>query len=86
MTRLFAALEPIQVDTDAAGVPRRFFWRAAWHPVEIMCNRWRIETTWWVHGAEAYRDYFKLATEDGLLVEIYRDLAGGGWYLARLYD
>jgi hypothetical protein len=33
-----------------------------------------------------WREYFRLVTVSGLLVDVYRDMAGGGWYVQRVYD
>lgn len=75
---------PISVDTDALGVPRCFEWLGQTHRVEIVANRWRVDEDWW--RKRIWREYFKLATDSGLLVVVFRDLVGGGWYLQRLYD
>jgi len=36
---------------------------------------------WRVH-----RKYHLVTTESGLICEIYEDVAGGGWFLARVMD
>jgi hypothetical protein len=84
MSRLWADGDPIEVDVEADGLPRVFHWRGAWHPVTGIANRWRVRTGWWIE--EAWREYFKLTTADGLLCTIYHDLATGDWFCARLYD
>lgn len=33
-----------------------------------------------------WREYFRLVTVSGLLVDVYRDISGGGWYVQRVYD
>jgi hypothetical protein len=47
-------------------------------------RRWRIDVDWW--RGRVWREYFKLVTRTGLLVEVYHDLVGGGWFVQRLYD
>jgi hypothetical protein len=47
-------------------------------------RRWRIDVDWW--RGRVWREYFKLVTRTGLLVEVYHDLVGGQWYVQRLYD
>jgi hypothetical protein len=86
MTRLLAEPEPLAVDLTAAGVPVRFIWRGSAHEVDMVANRWRVTSTWWVAGAEAAREYFKVVTTEGLLCIVYRDMAAGGWFMARVYD
>ena len=84
MTHLWPDGLPIPVEADALGVPRRFEWLGQTHKVEIVANRWRVDEDWW--RGRIWREYFKLATDTGLLVVVFRDLVGGGWYLQRLYD
>jgi hypothetical protein len=43
-----------------------------------------VRVSWW--SEEAWREYVKLTTTDGLLCTLYQDLRDGAWYLARLYD
>ncbi len=84
MTYLWPAGQPIVVQADALGVPRCIDWLGQTHTVEIVANRWRVNEEWW--RERIWREYFKLATDTGLLVVVFRDLVGGGWYLQRLYD
>ena len=84
MSRLWADGDPIEVQVGSDGLPRAFYWRGAWRPVSAIANRWRVRASWW--SEEAWREYFKLATADGLLCMVYHDLHGGGWFCARLYD
>jgi len=86
MTRLWPAGDPIQVETGADGQPQSFLWRGVWHPVERVAARWRVRTGWWAAGGEAWREYVRLTTVDGLLCALYRDLHTGAWFCARLYD
>jgi hypothetical protein len=84
MSRLWADGDPIEVQVGADGLPRSFYWRGAWRPVSTIANRWRVRAGWWSN--EAWREYFKLATADGLLCLVYHDLHAGAWFCARLYD
>ena len=84
MSRLWADGDLIEVQLGSDGLPRSFYWRGAWRPVSTIANRWRVRASWW--SEEAWREYFKLATVDGLLCTVYHDLHGGGWFCARLYD
>ncbi|MBN1855673.1 MAG: hypothetical protein JW846_01815 [Dehalococcoidia bacterium] len=52
--------------------------------VECIMSRWRISQEWWKQPVE--RDYFSVRLEDGIICEVFRDLATGGWQLQRVYD
>ena len=67
-------------------MPEGFGWRGARHQIAQVCNRWRVHTRWWEPGQAVWREYLKGITNTGYLCQVYRDLAGGGWYLARVYD
>jgi hypothetical protein len=84
MSRLWADGDPIAVEVGSDGLPQAFCWRGARHPVTSIANRWRARANWW--SEEVWRDYFKLATADGLLCTIYHDLYANTWFCARLYD
>jgi hypothetical protein len=85
MTRLWLAGDPITVQaTKEDGTLVDFRWREQDHAVEMVITRWRVDMLWWTF--RVWRDYFELTTESGLLVVVYRDLIGDGWYLQRLYD
>jgi hypothetical protein len=84
MTRLWPQGAPITVSCNAAGDPQRFVWQGESHSVAAVVGRWRLDMEWWI--APTRRDYYKVSTGGGLLVEIYHDLANGQWYLQRLYD
>ena len=84
MTRLWPEGEGIEVDVDGEGAPLSFAWRGYRHRVQGIAKRWRVDEGWWRN--RVWREYFKLATADGLLVLLYRDLLTGDWRLQRLYD
>ncbi len=84
MTRLWAEGEPVEVTLDAEGAPRAFLWRGQWRPVAQIANCWRVQASWWAD--DAWREYTKLVTSDGMLATLYRDLRSGAWYCARVYD
>ncbi len=66
--------------------PSGFAWQGAPHHIVEVCNRWRVHTRWWEAEETIWREYLKVATDKGLLCLLYRDLLGGGWFLARVYD
>ena len=51
-----------------------------------IAKRWRVRASWWMPEAEAWREYVKLTTADGLLCILTHDLRGDAWRLVRLYD
>lgn len=84
MTRLWAKGQPITAASDADGTPHSFEWQGRTHHVTGISKRWRVDTGWW--RLRVWREYFKLETDTGLLVIIYRNLLTDDWYFQRLYD
>lgn len=84
MTYLWPDGDPIEVQADVLGTPLQLVWKGQSHIVERVARRWRVDVDWW--RGRVWREYFKLTTQTGLLVVIYRDFIGDGWYLQRLYD
>lgn len=84
MSRFWPEGQSLDLVADAAGDPQRFRWRQTTHRVAGIAKRWRVDQGWW--RWRIWRDYYKLYTDSGLLVIVYRDLDGDGWYLQRLYD
>ena len=84
--RTFHPPRPIRV-VAPDGWPRAFDWRGRWRQVAGVERRWQQDHGWWRGPEEAIsRDYFDLATRDGLRCVIYRDLLAEGWYLEQVYD
>lgn len=84
MTYLWPKGEVIAVQCDALATPLVFNWQGRNHPVEGIAKRWRVDQGWW--RKRIWREYFKLTTQTGLLVIIFREVQTGAWYLQRLYD
>ena len=84
MTYLWPEGVVIEVRANDRLEPEHFIWLGRGHRVQAIANRWRLDQDWW--RQRLWREYFKLTTTDGLLVVIYLDLLGGGWYLQRVYD
>ena len=76
--------EPINVRTDKLAAPRSFTWQGRTHRVRGIAKRWRVDQRWW--RQRIWREYFKLHTDSGLLLVLYRDVLRDAWYLQRLYD
>jgi hypothetical protein len=84
MTYLWPQGEAITVWSDELATPQTFTWRGRVHRVQGIAQRWRVDQGWW--RDRTWREYFKLTTQTGLLVIIYREVPSGAWYLQRLYD
>lgn len=84
MTRLWPDGQAIDVEQDAQGTLVAFTWAQQRHRVAQLAQQWRVDVGWW--RQRAWRAYYKLSTDSGLLVVIYHELPDGGWYLQRLYD
>jgi protein ImuB len=60
--------------------PAAIQWRGWRH---LVARRWgpeRIETGWWRHGT-VRRDYFRVETDAGCRLWVFRDLSDDTWYL-----
>lgn len=84
MTYLWPRGQVVSVQQDSLATPQNFSWQGKTHRVQAVAKRWRVDHGWW--RGRIWREYFKLTTDSGLLVIIYRDLLTGQWYLQRLYD
>jgi hypothetical protein len=84
MTRFWSNGQPIKVFAPDPEAPQRSIWDRRSHEVDAIAAKWRVDVEWW--RARIWRDYFKLTTRDGLLVELYHDLMTDEWRLQRLYD
>lgn len=84
MTRLWPEGVAIAVDCDDEGRPARLRWRGRTHTVTHVARAWQVDLEWW--RQRIWRRYFKVSTDTGLLLVIFQDLAGGDWFLQRLYD
>jgi len=47
--------------------------------VEAVVEIWRIDDEWW-RDRPISRLYWRVALEDGRVVDVYRDLASGKWW------
>jgi protein ImuB len=79
--RLLAPPRPIEVASPGpGGPPVEFHWRGR---RQVVARHWgpeRIETGWWRRGL-VRRDYYRVETTEGRRFWLFRDLAGGAWYL-----
>lgn len=86
MTRLWPTGDPTQITLKSDGTLQSFWWDGAWHPVDEVANRWRVRTGWWTVADEAWQEYAKLVTADGLLCVLAHDLRTDTWRIMRVYD
>ncbi|PWR23801.1 Y-family DNA polymerase [Zavarzinia compransoris] len=73
--RLFERPEAIEALAEVPdGPPRRFRWRSAWHQVARAEGPERIATEWWQAADDGLptRDYFRIETEAGLRLWLFR--------------
>lgn len=82
MTRLLREHPRIDVELDEDGRLTAIRWNGRREAVEV-CNRWRVEETWWRDPIA--RDYCKVAGARWLAL-VYHDRVHGTWHLERLYD
>ena len=77
--------EPVQVMSATPGGPPAWVrWADREYAVERAWGPERVETGWW-RGADVRRDYYTAETTDGERLWLFRDLAGGGWFLQGEY-
>jgi hypothetical protein len=84
MTHFWPEGKLIQVEADALWTPLHLTWDGGRHPVQVILDRWRVDEDWW--RERVWREYFRLITRTGLLVEVFHDLTAGEWYVQRVYD
>jgi hypothetical protein len=69
---------PAEVEVDANGRPQRIDGRL----VEAVRGHWVVEEGWWT-DRPIRRRYVEAVVAGGRLVEVFEDLAGGGWHAQR---
>ncbi len=73
-----SAPQPLRVEADAYGTPRRVHHRGLWRMVMQVHDRYRTDDRW---GTEEpiSREYFELLLEDRRPLTIYYDRVGSRW-------
>jgi len=74
----------IEVKTNMAGAPVSVIRNGFRERVTAIYERWRLSDEWWEKEVE--RDYFRVGTSAGIVLDIYRDNASNCWYLDRIHD
>jgi len=69
----------IAVDSGDDGVPSAVHFSGPRIAVESVVETWRIDDEWW-REKPVSRTYWRVVLEDGRVVDVYRDLAGGKWF------
>jgi protein ImuB len=77
-------LEVVSVFPD--GPPVRLRWEGRDHTVARCRGPERIESGWWRGRQQIQRDYFRVETESGPWLWLFRDNRHGGWFLHGLFD
>jgi protein ImuB len=74
---------PVPIEVKASqdnGLPSCFFFDGQTHRIVQSCGPERIESGWW-QGANHRRDYYRIETDRGAWLWIYRDLKLRTWFL-----
>jgi len=71
--------QPLRVEADSCGTPRRAYHRGRWRAVVQVRDRYRTNDRWWT-DAPVSREYFELLLEDGRPITAYLDRLEEQWY------
>ncbi len=74
--------QPVRVEADGDGTPRRVHHRGRWRAVVQVREHYRVEDCWWTAEPVA-RDYFDLLLESGLPFAVFHDRIDKRWYMQR---
>jgi hypothetical protein len=67
------------VEEDENGMPVAVAISRRRLAIEERVEAWRIDDEWW-RPRPVSRLYWRVVTEDGRTLDLYHDLAGGGWF------
>jgi len=70
--------EPVTVEADEDGRPRRVRLGRIWTPVLAVYDRWRLDDEWW-RDRPVRREYWRLALAGGREATIYHDIVLDRW-------
>jgi len=82
MTRILN--RPADVTTGRGGLPVSFRCGGARHRVRQVMDSWHEAGRWWEQESETVT--YRVATVDGGVFELTRNLASNRWYLYKAYD
>ncbi|MCX8125874.1 MAG: hypothetical protein N3E40_01845 [Dehalococcoidia bacterium] len=77
-------VQKIEVKTNISGMPINLMRNGRREKITAIYERWRLVDEWW--GETTERDYFRVATSAGIVLDIYRDNISNCWYLGRIHD
>ncbi len=80
--RPLASPQQLYVEADERGTPCAVAIEGAVRAVTALQDRWRIDDEWW-RETPVSRMYYELRLEGDRVMTVYRDLAGGAWWLQR---
>jgi protein ImuB len=83
--RLGRPMRIVAMSVVPDGPPIAFRYRGKQHAVAQSIGPERIETGWW-RGPQVRRDYYRVATEDGLRCWLFRDRVHGQWFIHGWFD
>jgi len=75
---------PIKIKVDVSSEPTELYMRGQWSKVEEVLEVWRDTGCWW--EGEEEKIFYRVALSKGGMVEIYRYVVGGKWFVYRIYD
>jgi hypothetical protein len=67
------------VEEDENGMPVAVAISRRRLAIEERVETWRIDDEWW-RPRPVSRLYWRVVTEDGRTLDLYHDLAAGGWF------
>ena len=65
--------------------PTSFTWRGRRYWVEVI-GRWHLADRWWDATRHSDRRYYRVATADHQVFELYHDTVSGAWVLDIVHD
>jgi len=84
--RLWPDGSPIRVHADEAERPLAFTWHGVTHRVTSIEDVREPRLDWWSVTGEVHRVYYLVITNQDLIVEIFRDVPTGAWFVSRQFD
>lgn len=75
---------PLTVSCREGGEPEEIGDAGQGWRVEELLERWQDTGRWW--EGESEKAFFRLLLEGGGVMEVFRDLHSGAWYLYKSYD
>lgn len=84
MSYLFLSSSAVTVHLGATQLPEYVVWHEVRHHITHIAKQWRIDDAWW--KKRIFRDYYKVTTDTGFLMLLYRNVETGDWYIQRAYD